>query len=395
MQTISLASAILAAYTVSDRRRFLSDPAYFRKLMQEQIEYDDNSELLERAVANGAGKVILQYLDRRIWPVDGETAEFLEMLQTHAGFSSDEAGKIIKYLDYLAGWEREKPTEMAVSIQNTPSEQMADQMQPEQSSVYAPELSMINAKPEPVYEPLVYTSTEPEHEPQLPPTYTQAEPTYESQASLNLVLPEPVHETQASPATRVPPATEVPVSYETPEPYETEISKSVHEEAISTDVPIRSNITITEKDLIEGTLISTNTIEDGIGFSAEYFYPFLVRRMEEHGVPVNVSIGRLKSGGLLSSKYEDIIVVTHSERPKYYPMAIVYASFAGKTAFVKLYFVGEDKSLTKAQNVQQNSWLYNKITGAAVKAQRELDASYEYGYIIGNCYSLAFEDATY
>lgn len=92
-------------YSVSDRSRLLNDSDYFIDCMVKYYkpEYKEDCRLLERAINNGAGSIVYQFVQQGTAPTKDERDTFFNLLRNKAGFSTDETNDVIDALFYMTG----------------------------------------------------------------------------------------------------------------------------------------------------------------------------------------------------------------------------------------------------------------------------------------------------
>lgn len=102
-------------YNASDKSRFLNDSGYFIDCMVKYYkpEYKEDCRLLERAINNGAGNIVYQFVQQGSVPTKDERNTFFNLLRNKAGFSTDETNDVIDALLYMAGFDSKRPVLVA------------------------------------------------------------------------------------------------------------------------------------------------------------------------------------------------------------------------------------------------------------------------------------------
>lgn len=90
----------------TDLRSVLNNPEQFLQEVSKYYEpsMKDECRLLERAIRQGAGNIITQYLNQKATPNLNEAEQFVTELQKQAGFSQSEAEMIVDDLFYMVTW---------------------------------------------------------------------------------------------------------------------------------------------------------------------------------------------------------------------------------------------------------------------------------------------------
>ena len=118
----NLYSVLRSLYREGDSVRLLNDGNYFLQQIATRYEpaFKFDCKLIERAVRQGAGNIISQYLQQHEIPDAGGTAAFLREMQNRAGFSASEAERAIGFLYYMVGWNEDGTTGTGSQISSPP-----------------------------------------------------------------------------------------------------------------------------------------------------------------------------------------------------------------------------------------------------------------------------------
>ena len=108
----NLYSVLRNAYQNGDKARLLNDGDYFlqRIAMDYEPAFKHDCQLIERAVRQGAGKIVYQYLQQNCIPTTADTNVFLQQMQSRAGFTAQEAERAVGFLYYMVGWNQDGTT---------------------------------------------------------------------------------------------------------------------------------------------------------------------------------------------------------------------------------------------------------------------------------------------
>ncbi len=92
----------------SNKSRLLNDGDYFLNRLAQYYHGEGRTDfqIIEKAIRAGAGNIVEQFLQQKALPSKDETATFITMLQTRAGFTSAEASKIVRLLYQMVGFSR-------------------------------------------------------------------------------------------------------------------------------------------------------------------------------------------------------------------------------------------------------------------------------------------------
>lgn len=101
---------------------------------------------------------------------------------------------------------------------------------------------------------------------------------------------------------------------------------------------------------------------------------------ESYGLPIDISVDQVKSGGLFNSSVEDCIVITNTEHPSDYFKYCLLLQRQGKMAYLSINYYGSSVLTAKAQQSEArksslSGRLVNAVTGVN---QAAYDAEYQY-----------------
>ena len=86
-------------YKTSGKALFLDEDLFINQLIRHyEPGMKEDCRLLERAIRSGAGKIVIQFLQRGRQPSPEETETFINMLQSRANFTKKEASRIVELL---------------------------------------------------------------------------------------------------------------------------------------------------------------------------------------------------------------------------------------------------------------------------------------------------------
>lgn len=142
-----LSACLRNIYLNGDQFRLLTDVDWFLQRIAQsyQPEWKSDCKLLERAVRQGAGKVIWQYLSQNDRPDAAGTAQFSSQLQSRAGFSANDANRMLAYLYYMVGWSGTAPDlpQVATPTSSPSAAQRKQYANPQQPSKPAMNMSKV------------------------------------------------------------------------------------------------------------------------------------------------------------------------------------------------------------------------------------------------------------
>lgn len=103
---MSIEEILKSIYRSSNTYRLLNDGDYFISQLANNYNpaYKADYKLLDRAIRNGAGNIVYQFVQQNAVPSSAEKQQFIQMLQQRAGFTSSESARIVNSLFYMVGW---------------------------------------------------------------------------------------------------------------------------------------------------------------------------------------------------------------------------------------------------------------------------------------------------
>ena len=143
----NLYSVLRTVYQYGNQAQLLNDGDYFLQQLatcyEPAFKYD--CQLIERAVRQGAGNIVYQYLQQNSIPNASDTDVFLQQMQNRAGFSRTEAERAVGFLYYMVGWNEDgttrtgqQSTPLRSAPQSIPSPRSTPSSRPASSSQPSP-----------------------------------------------------------------------------------------------------------------------------------------------------------------------------------------------------------------------------------------------------------------
>lgn len=131
----------------SSGQRILRDEEYFIGQLVAYYEpsMKQDCKLLERAIRNGAGKIIIQFQEQGLTPTVDENNTFRSMLQRRASFTQPEAERIIDLLYHMVSF----PAPSYVAYKPTPVQPPAPTPTPQKYIVSPQQNQNKNTQPKP------------------------------------------------------------------------------------------------------------------------------------------------------------------------------------------------------------------------------------------------------
>lgn len=104
------------------------------------------------------------------------------------------------------------------------------------------------------------------------------------------------------------------------------------------------------------------------------------RNKEGYGLPIEISVDQVKSGGLLNSTVEDCVIITNTEHPSDYFKYCLTVQKQGRMAYLTIYYYGTSTLTGKANQSEARKgslggMLLNAISGVN---QAAYDMEYQY-----------------